>query len=74
MFPYFYPVFPILRYIILAPKAMKNTPKDEPKQACIACLDDIEFDKEKFRIGNTKARNQLKTLIRNQLKTLMAII
>lgn len=47
------------RYVILAPAAIKKTPKEEPKQACIVCLEDIDFDKEKYRIGNTKARNQL---------------
>merc|ERR1719228_420357 len=42
------------RYVILAPSAIKKTPKDEPKLACIACLEDIDFDKEKYRIGNSK--------------------
>merc|ERR1712066_264062 len=39
------------RYVILAPKEMKG--KDE-KEASKICLETIEFDKEKYRIGNTK--------------------
>ena len=40
-------------YKILAPKEMEAA--KEPKDAAAACLEKIELDADKYRIGHTKA-------------------
>ena len=37
---------------------MASANQDEPKAPAKACLEAIEFDPEKYRIGNTKARDE----------------
>ena len=50
--------------MILAPAAMKKV-EDDPKKASLACLEDIQFDVEKYRVGNTKARLSSKSSASN---------
>lgn len=40
-------------YKILAPKAMDE--EKDPKKACGKCLESIPLDEELYRLGNTKA-------------------
>ncbi|XP_037093692.1 myosin-7-like [Pollicipes pollicipes] len=40
------------RYVILAPKEMKE--KKEDRDACDVCLKKIDLDSDKFRLGLTK--------------------
>lgn len=42
------------RYIILAVEQMRANEKDDKKMA-ISCFDTIELDKDKWRVGHTKA-------------------
>lgn len=43
----------VYSYKILAPKIMEE--QKDPKKACGACLESIPLDEELYRLGNTKA-------------------